>query len=800
MLNCPDCQSIQYPEHIQNCLICGTKLTSIPHSPEDDEYKISLKINFTIITCDECGTVHSYKGRKCNSCGTPLTNDDGSPFVLESVDPVVKTRREALSELTEMRDNMLNELKHITPSRPILDEEEYRLLFTGFTEQVTDGIEAIRDLLSSISFVDSDVTTDEFRLNILQLKTDYTSLFETTKNILGLTPPSTWTTLHNALSSTVKQAFRSYLHIFDVLLTEDFNQAQELMSHINNLLDEAGHTLESLSTIVVAGKSLRYGQTLNLSEAIASQAYEDVDISSWQEKGWNYFKDLFSRDIKEMPHGAGFQLAICAIIVESFNSPSLLKERSKVISDLFRRADTTDCLSLKAITTQLEDDVLHASRLLFDIGLQFLATDFSKLHSQQKFNIAIHAYQRMSEGAFKHLLTILLFCERLNEGANPNYYEISKTGFGPKVRRYRPRQPKSLADSSEPLIAELADDLVMYVRHADAHCDFRSQAGKIIIYERDHRTKQVIATHQYTEDEFVELIQKLLEAVFAILIGILVFQLEFYEDYLPANEDQLFDYEKSELCKYIFATQGIIVDTIEQMTTSDRTKPHLKIQVSLKEGVALSPNILGPPYAATVTIFPETTHLITELHDGSGNLMGKLTVPASHFQKFSGSDRAKQLVVLELAYKLLTKYADPPDLFNLEMTKDEIYYWHFLKGCIIYLNHILVDCYKIVSPEVIPAVEPIKALEQELTILQNILVTNKSPSAKYQSSHTQMVQATRIGKQFVRARRLAMRSKGGKKSKDFRSILGKAESLRENLLDFVIHTEQVKEGKNDFAL
>jgi hypothetical protein len=103
-----------------------------------------------------------------------------------------------------------------------------------------------------------------------------------------------------------------------------------------------------------------------------------------------------------------------------------------------------------------------------------------------------------------------------------------------------------------------------------------------------------------------------------------------------------------------------------------------------------------------------------------------------------------------------------------------------------------------VSPEVIPAFESIKALEQELTVLQNILVANRPPSAKYQLHYTHVGEATTIGKQFVRARQLSMRSKGDKKSKDFRSILGEAEPLRKNLLDFVIHMEQIKVGEEQF--
>lgn len=792
MRKCPKCNSIQYPEHIQNCLVCGEPLLQSRHEEKDDEEVISLFIDFTIITCEECGLVYPYTTNEmaCSNCGEPFTNDDGTVFVSEILDPIVSQRRSLLKPLQEMRNSILTELQGIAPMLSELAENDYRLKFIEYSREYVDRAEDLRQLLSTTDFHSNSIISDGFSTQINILENYYKLLFEIAKGILTLSPPQTWRTLHKAFLTSTKKSFQSYLDIIDVLQVEDFAHAQDLMSKINDQLKKAGQAMEEIRGIATAGKKLRYGQASNLPEAIATLADEDTDISSWQNKGWNYFKDIFSRNISEIPQEYGFHFAMCAIVAESFNSPSLLKSRASAISNLLRQADVSSRALLQAVTSQVDADVLHASRLLFDIGLQFLVTDFSRLHPQQKFNMAIHAYQRMSEGSFKHLLNILLFSERLVEGENPNYGDISRRNFGPKVKRHNSRNPKSIADSSDPIIAKLADDLVMYVRHADAHCDFRAQEDKIIVNERDHRTKTITTIHEYSEEEFFELIQRLLEAVFAIMVGILNFQIEHYEDYLTVDSSLLFDYEKFELCKNIFAVKGIVVDSMELVPT-ESINPDLKIYASLSERGSLTPFIFGPPFAATVATFPDVRFLVTELHNNN-EYLGTLTVPSSHFQRYHGSQRHKQLVVLDLTYKLLTKYADPSNLFNIEMPEDELYYWYLFKGAILYLNHILVDCYKIVKTEVSPTREQVKSLDQELTTLQNILVANPPPKS-YHLQYSHIMQAARIGKQFIRARQLFMRPKAKRKPKDFKAILGRAEPIRRDLLDFVIAKEKEKE-------
>jgi len=726
---------------------------------------------------------------KCHNCNEIFKNDDGSTLVFESLDPFVQKRRAALQPFIENIALILNELQSFTPFVHQIEEDEYRSQFVERSQEYLDQSKLLIELLSTVDFRSDFVITDEFSIHLEKLTTAYKLLFEITKHIISLSPTPTWITLHTAFVASVKLSFQSYLEVVDVLQADDFIQAQNLMQQITRGLDEAGQVIEEIREVVIPGKTLRYGQASNLSEAIAMVANEEMDIVSWQRKGWNYFKDILHRDITEIPQEHGFNLAILAIITESFNSSVLLKERASAIAGLLRSANVIDPISLQAATNQVDADIVHAARLLFDIGLQGIATNFSKLYPQQKFNIAIHAYQRMSEGSFNHLLNIILFSERLIEGIKPNYDDISKMNFGPKVRRTKPKNAKGIADSSNPIIAGLADSLVMYVRHADAHCDFYVKSDKVIINERDRYTKQIVATHEYTEQEFTELIQELLEAVFAIMVGIMIFRVEHFEDYLTIDPESLLEYERAELCKYIFATKGIIVESIEQVTTSQNKKTNLVIRAFLVEGATLSPTVLVVPYAATFTTFSNVNFIITELYENE-NLLGTITVPSSHFQKYGNSSRLKELTVLDLTYNLLTRYTDPPNLLNNDVMDVNVYHWKFLKAAILYLHHILMDCYNIVDPEVKPTPEQLKSLNQELTLLQNIVVTN-SPPEEYHSQYTYLLQAISIGKEFIWLRQLSARPKN-KNSKDFKAVLGRAEPIRKNLLDFVILKETEK--------
>lgn len=569
MLVCPECKTVQYPEIIEICPVCGKGLIPKPAKAEaPDDLSVSVEVDFTILGCDVCGAKNTYRSITCHACKNPLTDDEGDLFIDKPVDPIVQRRRQALAPLFTMQEKMLNSEIQTESVEVDPEEEEYRLEFIRLSETFTQQTDKLRRCLTSIDFRGRAIDTMDFKAQIVDLQNQYNTLFQLTKQILSTSSPATWNTLHESFRECVEDVFKGYLSLLDTLYVEDLKDAGNLTRIVTSQWDNAGHKLLVLTSIVMAGKQLRYGKVESLPEAIADENNGEMSMLEWAEKGWFYFADLFVRDREELPEEHGLSLAIFATLAESFDSPYLFRSRAASILDLLRRADAMRRDSLKYVTDDLQDDFSHARALLFDIGQQIIATDFTKLQPRQEFKMALRTYHTLSEGVFKHLLTILIFCELLIEGDSPDYDEISRRSFGSRVKRHKPGKPKSLADSSDPIIAALADDLVMYIRHADAHYDFRFEQDRVIVFERHHGNRKILDTHDYTQEEFVTLANKLFEAVCAMLLGILCLQIELHEIYSLIDETSLLREEKYEFSKFLFATNGVIVEGIEQETST----------------------------------------------------------------------------------------------------------------------------------------------------------------------------------------------------------------------------------------
>lgn len=782
MKQCPKCSMMMVSAGAESCPKCGTQLELAKTSQRDDEYLIPVNLEFTIYVCDECGAANRYGRVECSGCGADLTNDDGKrPSRIP--DPIVEARREALRGLVKMRDRMRKELDEPPVDSAIsssaTSEEAYRRRYLDFSERFLEQTTNLRNLFSSIEFTEKALRTRDLHSEIELLRETYSDLLETTKGVLSLRPHPAWATFHEKTAPAMEKALRGYLALIDVLLARSIEEACDLMAEVNNRFGEAGRVVEE-TKVVLAGKGLRCDQTSSVPTAIASLVTEGLDLPALCDLGWQYFGALFRRDTQDIPRENGFILAIWAVIAESFDDPRLLKQRAGAVMDLCRQADKADRTSLKETANCVEEDILHASRLLVNTGLRFAATDFSRLRPEQIFDMGIHAYQRLSEGAFKNLLTILLFCEELTVSKAPDYDKISRKGFTKKVR--------DLKGSSSPLLAGLGDDLVMYIRHADAHCDFSVKTDKVIVHEREWPSLKMLASHQYTEDEFAELIQRLLEAVFAIFVGIRSFQIKLHEEYLSTDTEVLSDYEKSELIKYFFAAKGIIVHSIQKRDYSSG-RPGVEVLARLAEGIHLTPEALLTPMKILSDSFSDADLLIVELCDANNRVMGTLTVPGSHFQKYPGAGRRGELVLLELRYRTLTQYADPRDLFCPNLSKVEVYEKHFLKPTCVYLMRILTDCLEMARIRDEPSLDSLMTLGREIKLLQRMLASNDPPRS-HRHLHTTAMRAILVAHQFTRECQLSIRRKGGGETKDLETILRRAAPLSMELLQFLKQTDE----------
>lgn len=784
---CPLCKTVRYADDEEFCLVCGTPLAPETDGHAYDAWTISLRIDFSVRICGKCGRRNPYHGEECQSCHELLPNVDGP--TLGEIDPIVLERRRALDELLQLRESMQLAIEGIIQSvAPSSEEEQFHSL-GEFLQEFQDRTKSLREIYLSTDFSADALETNDFETHVHEIEQRYHELFDLTRSICEITPLPTLATLYSACEANTRLAFRCYLDLITVLVSENYSQAQSLVETISRDLHEAGDSLQKMTNIAMAGLRMRTGLASTPSEAIALVASEDNTLSSWQEKGWMYFADVFDRSRDQLSPEHGFQLAVWAVAAESFNDPSLFRNRVAAIAGLLRRANCANQSKLLSATSDLQNDILHASRLGFNVAQQIIATDFSRLHIPQLFDIAVHIYQRFSEGTFKNLLTVLLFAERLTEGGSPDYDEIKRRNFGPKVKRLKPSQPKSLADSSVPLIADFVDDLEMYVRHADAHCDFELKQDRILVNERDHQTKRIVAIHEYGMEEFITLIRRLMEAVSSILIGIICFQIEHHEDYLTADSDACFDYEKLEYFKYIFAAKGIVVESIDQTTAGDREELSILITAYLATAEKLTLNSLVPPLGALAVSFPDAIWLSAEFQDCSRAHLGKLDVPVKSW-RFPGNDseRGRQLRLLELSYKILTQWADPTEMFADYDTAEQTYFRYILKALTLYLMQILSECATLSVQSTPPTRGTIQALNRETMIIQKIVSAFASPG-KFAPHDSRLKELAALTKDSIRELDLMSRRRSQRGKERLDGILAESARTGSDLLTFIIGQE-----------
>lgn len=728
---CPQCQGIKFDNSLQNCPICGSKMVADTVGTETEPgTKLSISINFSTITCDQCEAVAPFSAvnTDCPNCGETLSLDDS--LQEETGDPIVRQRREWLQPLYEMRSLMLEQIEEAQDVVRIADEEESRTFIVQALNVIKKRTTTMHEYLSTTDFSTEGLQSRDSAQLRDEVREHYQMLFDETLALYQTVPHSTWLSFYDSLKAGALTYMHALLGVLDILGAESFSDAKSLMMSVQKRLDEAGEKISELSAIVSAGKKLRYGTTIDIAETLSSFAAEHADPLAIAQMGSKYFSNLLSVNVKEVAPEDGLTLTVMAIVGESLERPGLLKDRAKALTNLFRQAHQVKGKSVQAASEQAKVDIRQTTRFLMDIGVQYAAIDFGQLHTPQRFNLALDTYQRLAEGSFKHLLTFILFCERLTRGMAPSYEDISLESFGNNVRY----GANSLANCPNPVLAGIADDLILYIRHADAHCDFLVEADKVIIYERDYRPpRQVIESHEYTEDEFTDLVSKLFEAVFAMLIAVLVFQIEHRDDYslLESDVNKLLADEKVEACKWYLAINGILTNSF--FLTDDS---FISIQARAIDGITLTTKQLVPSLVAIACSFPTVDAIRLEVVD-HGRVIGTIAVPATKFRPSQTYGRAGQLRYVEVAFRIVSNYVDNPRVIGVTLnTSEEIYCQYFLKWMIMYIYMIFHELFTARHQlSDLLTRKKLRGLSVELTLIQNLLVTYQPPQ-RQRNHHT----------------------------------------------------------------
>lgn len=601
--------------------------------------------------------------------------------------------------------------------------------------------------------------------------------------------------LHSDLLSCARTFVRSAVLLLDVLVAPTPEDADREMDRVRITIDSANSALWNNGPIILAGKELRYGCNRDVPDVIAEQAATVPTINDWLQSGLHYFHDAFVRDSTEVFNGGGLLLAGMAVLAESFDDPSKIRATSSVVAEVMRDADTTDRPLLLGAMRRINDDIIAAFRHIYNVALEVQSMDMSMLMPHQRLGPWLRVYHRLAESGFNTLLSTLLYCERIVDHSSPDYDEISKRNFGVKINKNN----KGIAASTYPKIVALADDLLMFLRHADAHCDFRTEEGKVIVNER-RPDKSIIKQHEFSEGEFIQATQRLLEAVLGVATGILIFEIENHETYLIDDRDTLLDCERAEVWKLFFAVQGIVAENIDHVPAKGK-RHDLSITVRFAKGTTQNIGGIVTALIPVASLYPRANNMIVRLTDGRSALVGIAKVPTRllvEYGRVENTSTIKRLALASMMYRILSTHSHPVGLFMETASADRLWWKLLMPFVMRCINKAIIEgYYKLEWRTRARMLKDINPLQKESEAVGMVLKACDVPQ-KFKREHSLAVEVVNGGLRFAREVRRISRKKRG--TPDMDELKQHLEPTRQAIIEiFDVLTRVARSSTDDGA-
>jgi hypothetical protein len=446
-----------------------------------------LTISFSIVTCTGCGDRRAST-QACATCGR-------APGVAEFDVKGQRRRRAAESVRAHVAE------KAASAAPPVLVASGYEELsallsrLVGFPERLFASLDGL------------DAGGDAERQSTLALCQLYEELWR--EEALATQPwLRPWRRYGRGAAAVVRVLRRSMLAFLDAYASSDFGLVQRTLQQAQTDLDLAGALTAALGEdIAFADACLSLDEADLLSTCLAREL-ERLDV---QTSGLDALLalDREGRRRLSLPAdadepGIGLQAQLVLLPAAILLDPDQLVLVHEVARDILRTS-RLGALSAepewRAYQQAATTTLLDALRTLADLAAS------QDLPPRRGVRAQLQFVQDLTEAPLRHLMATLLACS--GSDIDPfKQYSVARGGSG----------AAPVAEARQELPTPLTQDVLVPVRHASAHMDYRMN-GNLVTLQASKPARAVTVTHEQLADAVLGALETTLALQLAVLLA-----------------------------------------------------------------------------------------------------------------------------------------------------------------------------------------------------------------------------------------------------------------------------------------
>ncbi len=307
-------------------------------------------------------------------------------------------------------------------------------------------------------------------------------------------------------------------------------------------------------------------QTLGDLSSIGFESFEQ--FMSCGPEGYRYFSDLLSVPLAELPDEIPPALYLLSLLLKDLEDPVGIRRPASFFLDVLRDAYTTRPTLMLEAAVKVQKSLGEAGATLVTLAPQvdaLLGVPNLPVDALRTFLIGV--YGSLTEGCFRHVTNLLLFGMFVCKGSPRTWEDISDwSTFGDKYQWL-----KDAGD--DPAWMSALDGVEKIVRNSDAHHEYELLDGGVRFIHRDSRTK-TITEKIVSDEEFGELVRKLVRTVLSLSVGAQLFQC----DHVREISSELYGVETPRVLRpaYLQLLLGI-VGLLEPQISSEDKKVRVRV-------------------------------------------------------------------------------------------------------------------------------------------------------------------------------------------------------------------------------
>ena len=279
-------------------------------------------------------------------------------------------------------------------------------------------------------------------------------------------------------------------------------------------------TPEERVASLVGGVKLPQGGELRTLGDLTSAGFEGFEqFMSRGPEGYRYFSDLLRVGLRELPAEVPPALYLLSLLLNDLEDPVGIRRPASYFLEVLGDAHSARPKLMLKAAVRVQGSLAEAGATLVTLAPQVDALlNTPGLPEDALRTFLIGVYLDLTEGCFKHVTNLLLFAMFVRKGSPKSWEDVSDwSTFGEKHQWL-----KNAGD--EPAWLAALDGVEDIVRNSAAHREYELLEGGARFVQKDLRTRAVERTKVMSNEEFGELVRRLVRTILALSVAAQLFQ------------------------------------------------------------------------------------------------------------------------------------------------------------------------------------------------------------------------------------------------------------------------------------